>query len=258
MAFAAFQGSMPSTSNSILLGYNKFDGIALDARGGVWLACRGNQIHRKVEYGEMAKGFAKFFMIAGIALVACAQEKPKQAEPVKPSSNSELPPGDSPGLPVDPTAYKLGPEDVIAIRVWRDVELSGQYVVRPDGKINLPLAGELKVSDHSPAEVQAKVIELYSKFINRPEISVSLTRVGSKKYYLVGKLLRTGTFPLVVPTTILEAINGAGGFQEFANQKKVTILRGDKRLTFNYKDVIKGKNMQQNIQIENGDHIVVD
>jgi len=206
----------------------------------------------------MAKGFAKFFILAGFMLVAAAQEKPKQAEAVKPGAAVELPPSDSPGLPVDPKAYKLGAEDVIAIRVWRDVELTGQYVVRPDGKITLPLAGELDVQDKTLGEVQNKVIELYSKFINRPEISVSLTRVGSKKYYLVGKLMRTGMFPLVVPTTVLEAINGAGGFQEYANQKKVTILRGDKRIYFNYRDVMRGKNTQQNIQVENGDHIVVD
>jgi polysaccharide export outer membrane protein len=205
----------------------------------------------------MAKGFAKFFILAGFMLAAAAQERPRQAEPVKPGTAVELPSSDAPGLPVDPKAYKLGPEDVIAIRVWRDNELTGQYVVRPDGKITLPLAGEVAVQDKTLVEVQNQVIELYSKFINRPEISVSLTRVGSKKYYLVGKLLRTGVFPLVVPTTVLEAINGSGGFQEFANQKKVTILRGNKRIYFNYNDVIRGKNTEQNIMVENGDHIVV-
>jgi polysaccharide export outer membrane protein len=131
------------------------------------------------------------------------------------------------------------------------------FVVRPDGRITLPLAGEIAVADLTPEQVQAKVVELYSKFVNKPEVSTSLARVGSKKYYMVGQIMRTGMFPLVVPTTILEAINGAGGFQEFANRKKVVILRGNQRIKFNYDDVIKGKNMSQNILVENGDHIIV-
>ncbi|MBM3756398.1 MAG: hypothetical protein FJW38_20710 [Acidobacteria bacterium] len=95
----------------------------------------------------MATGFAKFFIWTSITLTLAAQEKPRQTEPVKPGTATELPPSDSPGLPVDPKAYELGPEDIIAIRVWRDVELTGQYVVQPDGKITLPLAGELMVQD---------------------------------------------------------------------------------------------------------------
>jgi polysaccharide biosynthesis/export protein len=202
----------------------------------------------------MLKRLATICIFIAIAVSGGAQERPKQ-DPAKPAA--ELPPADSPAMPVDPKAYKLGPEDVLAVRVWRDNELTGQYVVRPDGKITLPLAGELHVQDQTPEQIQAKITELYAKFLNRPEISVSLTRVGSKKYYLVGQLMRTGMFPLVVPVTVLEAINGAGGFQEFANKKKVIILRGNQRIRFNYEEVIKGKKMEQNILVENGDHIVV-
>ncbi len=197
-------------------------------------------------------------LMLAVSMVAWAQQQPKPVEPVKPANpTAELPSADTPAAPVDPKAYRIGPEDVVAIKVWREAELSGMFVVRPDGRITLPLAGEINVSDLTPEQVQTKVIELYSKFVNKPEVSVSLARVGSKKYYLVGMLARTGMFPLIVPTTILEAINGAGGFQEFANKKKVVILRGDKRIKFNYEEVIKGKNMSQNIFVENGDHIIV-
>jgi polysaccharide biosynthesis/export protein len=81
--------------------------------------------------------------------------------------------------------------------------------------------------------------------------------VQSKKYYLAGEVNRSGSFPLVVPTTVLEAINAAGGFKEFANKGKIAILRGDQRLKFNYNEVVKGKNLKQNIYLENGDHIIV-
>lgn len=215
------------------------------------------------EYKKMQSSMTKFFVLMLLAFMfgvgGWAQEKPKpQAQEPKPASPvADLPAADTPAAPVDPKSYRIGPEDVIAVMVWREKEMSGMFVVRPDGRITLPLAGEMQVSELTPEQVQAKVVEAYSKFINKPEVSVSLARVGSKKYYLVGQVMRTGTFPLVVPTTVLEAINSAGGFQEFANRKKVIILRGDKRIKFNYEEVIKGKNMAQNIPVENGDHIIV-
>lgn len=188
--------------------------------------------------------------------VGIAQQTPKAA-PEPASIPKELPSGETAAAPVDPKTYRIGPEDVLSIMVWREKEMSGMFIVRPDGRITLPLAGELAVADLSPLEVQEKVTEVYSKFINKPEVSVALARVGSKKYYLVGQVLKAGIFPLVVPVTVLEAINTAGGFQEFANRKKIIILRGNQRIKFNYDDVIKGKNMEQNIQVQNGDHIIV-
>lgn len=209
----------------------------------------------------MRSSLQKFFVFIALgftfAFVGWSQEKPKEKEGKTVTQPAELPSADSPAAPVDPKAYRIGPEDVVAVRVWREPDMSGQFVVRPDGRITLPLAGELQVADLTLEQVQAKVVEMYSKYINKPEVGVSLSRVGSKKYYLVGQVLRTGTFPLVVPTTVLEAINSAGGFQEFANKKKVIILRGDKRIPFNYEEVIKGKKLEQNIFIENGDHIIV-
>lgn len=202
---------------------------------------------------------SKLFFLLGLgvfsAFVGQAQENPKTTEPT--SAAKELPASDAPAAPVDPKTYRIGPEDIISIMVWREKEMSGMFIVRPDGRITLPLAGELTVADLSPLEVQDKVTELYSKFINKPEVSVALARVGSKKYYLVGQVLKAGIFPLVVPITILEAINASGGFQEYANKKKIVILRGDQRLKFNYEDVIKGKKMEQNIPVQNGDHIIV-
>ena len=106
-------------------------------------------------------------------------------------------------------------------------------------------------------ELTKVVKDAYSKLVNTPEVMVQVETVRSKKYFLVGEVGRTGSFPLVVPTTILEALNAAGGLREFANQKNITILRGNKRIKFNYKDVIRGKSLEQNILLENGDHIVV-
>lgn len=206
----------------------------------------------------LTKVFVLMSLSLAVALLATGQENPKSTEPVKSANpQQDLPPADTPAAPVDPKTYRIGPEDVLSVMVWREPQVSGMFVVRPDGRITLPLAGELMVSQLTPQEVRDKVVEMYAKYFNKPEISVAIARVGSKKYYLVGQVMRTGTFPLVVPTSVLEAIDSAGGFQEFANRKKVIILRGDQRIRFNYDEVIKGKNTKQNIQIENGDHIIV-
>ncbi|MFN3324454.1 MAG: polysaccharide biosynthesis/export family protein [Bryobacteraceae bacterium] len=162
-----------------------------------------------------------------------------------------------PGAPVDPRTYKIGPEDVVVVRVWREPELSGAIVVRPDGKIAMPLIGEVEAAGATPEELNGRIIEALSKFMNRPEVTVAIQQVNSKKYYISGEVFRPGAFPLVTPTTVLSALTNAGGFREFANTKKITILRGTERLKFNYRDVIKGKNTAQNVLLEPDDHIIV-
>jgi polysaccharide export outer membrane protein len=159
--------------------------------------------------------------------------------------------------PVDPKTFVIGAEDILMIRVWREPELSSAVQVRPDGKITLPLVGELQAAGFTPEELKAKVVESLSEFINKPEVMVSLQQVLSRRYYITGGVNRPGTYPLVVSVSVLEALTNAGGFREFANTKKITILRKGKLIKFNYNDVIKGKNLDQNIQVENGDFINV-
>ena len=161
------------------------------------------------------------------------------------------------GVPVDAKTYRIGAEDILYIKVWREPEVSGPASVRPDGRITMPLIGEQKASGLTPEQLGADITKALSKFIVRPDVTVSLQSVQSKKYYITGEVNRTGAFPLVVPTTVLEALSGAGGFRDFANPKKIIIIRGAERLHFNYKEVVKGKNPQQNIFLENGDHLIV-
>ncbi len=158
---------------------------------------------------------------------------------------------------VDPHAYKIGAEDVLSIKVWREADLSGQFTVRPDGKITLPLSGEVMAGGLTPAELQKVVTEAYGKLVKDPDVMLQVEMVRSKKYFLVGEVNKTGAFPLVVPTTVLDAINSAGGLREFANAKSIIILRGATRIKFNYKEVIQGKKLEQNVFLENGDHVIV-
>ncbi len=167
------------------------------------------------------------------------------------------PPAQGAGAPVDSNAYKVGPADVLNIQVWKEPEFSGPVAVHEDGKITLPLLGDLPAGGKTPNQIQEIISQALTKYVVKPLVTVTVQNVGSKQYYMDGEVARPGEYPLVVPTTILEALSKAGGVQEFANTKHIYVLRGDKRIYFNYKDVLRGKHMEQNIQLQSGDHIVV-
>jgi polysaccharide export outer membrane protein len=186
---------------------------------------------------------------------------PATAKTAEEAENSVKTPAAIPALPtaapVDPKTYVIGPEDILAIRVWREPDLSTAVQVRPDGKITMQLIGELDAAGETPEGLKNKIVAALQEYILKPEVYVSLQSVQSRKYYITGEVNRAGTFPLVVPVTVLEALTNAGGFREFANVKKITILRKGKTLKFNWNEVIKGKNPEQNVQIETGDLIYV-
>lgn len=158
--------------------------------------------------------------------------------------------------PVDPT-YEIGPEDILFIRVWREADLSGQFAVRPDGKITFPLIGDIKAGGLTPSALQANLVVAMMDYIIKPEIMVSVLQVNSKKYSISGEVNRPGTYPLVLPTRVFEALSAAGGFREFAKKSGIIIMRGKERKKFNYDDVIRGKHLERNILLENGDTIIV-
>jgi polysaccharide export outer membrane protein len=159
--------------------------------------------------------------------------------------------------PIDPRSYRIGTEDVVMIRVWREKELSGLYRVRPDGQISMPLTGDIPADGATPQELKGRVVAALGKFMNDPEVTLDVQQVNSKKFFLTGEVGRPGAYPLVNKMTVLEALSNAGGLRDFANGKKIVIMRGEERLKFNYKDVIRGKNLEQNLALQPGDHIIV-
>ncbi len=170
---------------------------------------------------------------------------------------SNVPPPATAGAPVDSNAYKVGPADVLNIRVWNEPQFSGPVIVQQNGKFTLPLVGDLQAGGLTPVEIEQVITKGLAKLIVRPLVTVTVQEVGSKRYYMDGEIARPGEYPLVVPTTILEAISKAGGPGGFANEKKIYVLRGDKKIPFNLKEVRQGKHMEQNIQIQPGDHIFI-
>ena len=163
----------------------------------------------------------------------------------------------SSGTPIDSNTCVVGAEDVLAISVWHEPELTRQVVVRPDGKITLPLVNELPAAGLTAAQVSESIAQALLKYMNAPEVNVSVQQVNSKKYYIQGEVLKPGAYPLVVPTTVMEGLANAGGFKDFANTGKIVILRGSERLKFNYKEVRNGKRLEQNTLLQPGDQIIV-
>jgi polysaccharide export outer membrane protein len=187
-------------------------------------------------------------------------EEKKAAEPDKPPSGELLHPlGTDAGAtaPVDPKSYVIGPEDVVLIHVWHEQELSGAHSVRPDGKITLPLVGDVVAGGVTPEILKDRVTQAISEIVKAPQVSVFIRQVNSKKYYITGEARRTGPFPLITPITVFEALSNAGGLGEFAKKKKIVVWRKGQRINFNYKEVAAGKNLEQNIYLEPGDHIIV-
>lgn len=203
-----------------------------------------------------------WLLLAGFCGVLTAQQPApptqKVAPPTASTPDTVEPAKTAPtGVAVDPKAYLIGAEDVISIRVWKEPENSGQFVVRPDGKVSVPLLGEIQAAGMTPEQLSASIATGLQKFMVHPEVTVGVEKVNSKKYFIQGEVNRPGSYPLVIDTTVLEALVNAGGFREFANTKKIVILRGSERLKFNYREVTKGKKMDQNIQVKPGDQIIV-
>ncbi len=194
----------------------------------------------------------------GVLAPARAQNRPPaalgrgtQAPPDAPGKLDTSPPS------VDPHTYSIGSGDILFIRVWREMDFTGPYPVRPDGKITIPLVGDMQATGLTPERLGEQLKQALAEYINSPDVSVSLQQVNSKKFFITGEVMRPGEYTLLAPTRVFEALANASGFRDFANKKKIVIMRGAERIRFNYADVLKGKNLDQNIFLENGDTIVV-
>jgi polysaccharide export outer membrane protein len=159
-------------------------------------------------------------------------------------------------------AYLIGSSDVLAITVWKEPEISKSVPVRPDGKISLPLVGELQAAGRTPLQLEQDIASKLKTYITNPDVNVMVQQINSEKFNILGRVGRPGSYPLASTTTVLDAIATAGGFQDFAKQKGIYVLRtapggSQARLAFNYKDVVKGKHPEQNIKLEPGDTVVV-
>ncbi len=215
-------------------------------------------------------------LLAGLPFAyAQSTDSSGDAKPVLPASSDDsgknvakatsLPSTDTPATRVAnvrPDTYIIGADDVLAINVWKEGELSKTVPVRPDGMITLPLVGEIKAVGLTPIQLQEQIIAALQKVMSDPQVTVMVSAVNSMSYNIVGQVAKPGFYSLTRPMTVLDAIALCGGFRDFAKQKKIYVLRTgpdgkQERLKFNYKQVIKGQNMAQNIQLMPHDTLVI-
>src|SRR5271170_2449921 len=161
----------------------------------------------------------------------------------------------APGSKAHDNSFVIGNDDRLAINVWKEPDLSRSIPVRSDGKISLPLVGEVQAAGRTPLQLEEEIGTRLKNYVTEPEVTVIVEQINSQKFNILGQVVKPGSYPLAAAATVLDAIAAAGGFRDFAKQKNIYILRQgaggrESRIAFNYKDVIKGKNPAQNIKLE--------
>lgn len=163
------------------------------------------------------------------------------------------------GVPDD---YQIGAGDILQISVWKEPDASvPSVVVRPDGKVSMPLLKEIAIAGMTPTEVEQSIAEKLSRFITSADVTVMVTAINSKKVYIVGAARKEGPLPYTYRMTIMQAISEAGGLTDYAKRKKIYVLRTENgkqyHLSFNYNEVIKGEKMEQNVELLPGDSLII-
>ena len=178
------------------------------------------------------------------------------------SSGTDTGSGVQPAPKAPDHAFVIGVDDVLGINVWKEPDVSRSVPVRSDGKISLPLVGELTAAGETPKKLEVEIGKRLQNYISEPEVTVIVQQIKSQKINILGQVSKPGSYPLTNTMTVLDAIALAGGFRDFAKQKGIYVLRqtadgSQVRLPFNYKDVIKGKNTKQNVTLEPRDTLVI-
>jgi len=207
-------------------------------------------------------GALVFVLALGVA--AAAQQTGKAVNIPKQTAGShgreatsETPP--QPGF--DPAGYVIGPDDLLEVSVWKEPDFSIKLPVRADGKISVPLIHDVQAAGLTPVQLALLIAELLKKYVNQPQVTVIPVQINSRRVYVLGEVTRPGAIPLLANMTILQALGSAGSFTQFADRKKVYVLRIENgkhlRYPFNYKKVVRGDVPEQNIVLKPGDTIIV-
>jgi len=182
-------------------------------------------------------------------------------KPVPPSRQPAPVTTPAPAEVVPPPDYVIGAEDVLNVVIWREKDLSAEVIVRPDGKVSLPLLNDIQAAGLTPEQFRQQVTIAVAKFVAEPAVSVIVRSINSRKVYIMGEVAKPGPYPLVGPVTVLQLIALSGGLTEFADAKGISVMRTEngqpKRMSFNYRDVSRGKKLEQNVLLRPGDTVIV-
>src|SRR5829696_1920290 len=206
-----------------------------------------------------SKNIVSLVLVLGAWLSAQGQKPSASVQSVPATAAAAAAP--RPTDPVVPAGYVIGTDDVLSIVYWKDKDMSADAKVRPDGRIALPLINEVQAAGLTPEQLHKKLTEESKKYMEDASITVVVREINSRKAYITGEVNKPGPYPLTSPTTVMQLISLAGGLRDYANSKKIMIMRSDNgrqtSLPFNYKDVASGKNLSQNIELRPGDTVVV-
>jgi polysaccharide biosynthesis/export protein len=195
---------------------------------------------------------------------APASDKKPAAVTTTPANSSNTPKASTRPKSADDPAlagYTIGEQDVLDIDVWQEKELSGPAVVRPDGKITLPLVGEIYVVGMTPVQLQTELMKKLEPFVTVPQVTVAVHEINSRKVYVMGQVAHEGVFHINATTTVSQILVQSGGLKDYAKRTKIYVLRNmdgkQVRLPFNYNAFIKGQKKGQDFSLRPGDTIVV-
>ncbi len=210
---------------------------------------------------------AATFCLASSAGPTAAQT---QTPVSRPATDSRAVPAPSAGVPpaaavaqvATPADYVIGPDDVLQVLFWREKDNSAEVVVRPDGMISLPMLNDVQAGGLTPEQLRKKVVAESMKFFkDEPDVSVIVKTINSRRVFITGQVGKPGAYPLGAPTTVLQLIAMAGGLGEWASGKNIIVMRVENGketpIKFNYKEVVAGKNLKQNILLKPGDTVIV-
>lgn len=163
------------------------------------------------------------------------------------------------GAEIEPPAgYVIGAGDVLGIKFWQQTDLSGDVVVRPDGKISIPLLNDVQAAGQTPQQLSENLSSVAKRWVQDPNVTVIIRQINSRAVFITGRVVRAGRYPLNGSTSILQLIAMAGGLAEWADVENVMLMRADQTTRrFNYKDVVSRKNLDQNVELMPGDTIIV-
>lgn len=225
-----------------------------------------NGVDMKTEFSRMFRNSQVLAVICLVLPFSLSAQSTKVASAMNNAAAPSVPEARPSSVPMSAKSHDdtfvIGVDDVLAVNVWKEPDISRSIPVRSDGKISLPLAGEVTAAGQTPKRLEVEIAKRLQNYISEPEVTVIVQEIKSQKINILGQVTRPGSYPLANTMTILDAIALAGGFRDFAKQKGIYVLRqsadgGQVRLPFNYKDVIKGKNVKQNVTLEPRDTVVI-
>ena len=207
-------------------------------------------------------------IVVGVSLALCVTvvggltAQARQTTAVGTSGSVAAAAPDIPKNAVTPPAdYVIGVDDKLSIVYWKDKDMSADVIVRPDGKIALPLLNEVTAAGLTPGQLRERLTEESRRYVEDANIIVVVMQINSRRVFITGEVNKPGPYPLAGPTTVLQLIAMAGGLRDYANGKNILIMRNENSrpvsMVFSYKDVIARKNLKQNIELKPGDTVVV-